>query len=500
MIIVYLISKTKYIMALPSKVGLPAEVQPSLSYSLPASARSYAVRIQPTNLSSVTSSTLSCGTTAGVLTSDLAFPNTNIIFDIPTSQSPSTFLDTRMTTLNFKATLTIVQQGVTGTAANQTAFLRGGAASFFDLMTIYGGDGSVLEQVNEYGIVYDTVTQLMMNQSQRDGSALPYGFHSATSNENQGHSWTALTGFQAAASVEAHSYSIPVMSGLIGAAADSFLNIGRVSKLQMVLQTTSTLPITITDAATGTAVTFTVALSDFTLGCEYVDVGMDALGMVDSTLIDGNFYSHGTTYKVSSTALSAGTTGQVSLLSGLRGSSLKSLVTRFQENVLSTAGGANGKYDAKLPNLSAFNYSIGGVKYPQASINCLTQPALAYTEVLKAVGAFNSALYNTSIIPVQFCVLSAGGVTAALTNTNGSDFNCSTSATAGSKQAGFFVGQNLEKSAKHGIFSGLDVTSAPIFNELSITALTNAHNVYNVGMFDAVYIHDVRSGLIQVRM
>lgn len=488
-------------MALPSKVGLPAEVQPSLSYSLPASARSYTVRIQPTNLSSVTSSTLTCGTTAAVLSSDLAFPNTNIIFDIPTSQSPSTFLDTRMTTLNFKATMTIVQQGVTGTAANNAANLRGGAASFFDLMTIFGGDGSVLEQINEYGLVSDSVTQLMMNQSQRDGSALPYGFLSSTSNENQGHAWSALTGaFNAAASVEAHSYSIPIMSGLIGAAADSFLNIGRVSKLQMVLQTTSVLPITITNAATGTAITFTVALSDFTLGCEYVDVGMDALGMVDSTLIDGNFYSHGTTYKVSSTALSASTTGQVSLLSGLRGSSLKSLITRFQENALTTAGGANGKYDAKLPNLSAFNYSIGGVKYPQASINCLTQPALAYTEVLKAVGAFNSALYNTSIIPAQYCVLSAGGVAAALTNTNGSDFNCSTSATSGSKQAGFFVGQNLEKSAKHGIFSGLDVTSAPIFNELSITALTNAHNVYNIGLFDAVYIHDVRSGLIQVRM
>ena len=121
---------------LPSKVGLPAEVQPSLSYSLPASARSYTVRVQPTNLSSVTSSTLSCGTTVGALSSDLAFPNTNVIFDIPTSQSPSTFLDTRMTTLNFRATTTIVTQGVTGTGANSAANLRGGAASFFDIMNL----------------------------------------------------------------------------------------------------------------------------------------------------------------------------------------------------------------------------------------------------------------------------------------------------------------------------------------------------------------------------
>jgi hypothetical protein len=488
-------------MSLPSKVGLPAEVQPSLSYSLPASARSYAVRVQPTNTSSVTSATLSCGTTAAYLSSDLAFPNTNIIFDIPTSQSPSTFLDTRFTTLNFKATVTIVQQGVTGTGSNMISYQRGGAASWFDLMTIYGGDGSVLEQINEYGLMHDTITQLMMNQSQRDAVALPYGFLSATTNENQGHKWFALSdAFNAAASVEAHSYSIPIMSGLIGAAADSFLNIGRVSKLQLVMQTPSILPITILNAATATAVTFTVSLSEFSLGLEYVDVGMDALSMVDETLIDGQFYSHGSTYKVSSTGLAA-TSGSVSLLSGLRGSSLKSLITRFQENALTTAGGVNGKYDAKSPNLSAFNYSVGGVKYPQASINCLTQPALAYTETLKAVGAFNTALFNPSIIPAQYCVLSAGGVAQALTNTNGSDYNWSTSATAGTKEAGFFVGQNLEKCAKKGVFSGLDVTSAPIFNELNIqNTLTNAHNLFCIGIFDVVYIHNVLTGLIQARM
>jgi hypothetical protein len=488
-------------MSLPSKVGLPSEVQPSLSYSLPASTRSYAVRVQPTNLSSVTSSTLSCGTSAAYLSSDLAFPNTEIRFDIPTSQSPSTFLDTRQTTINFKATVTIGTAGVGGTAADMLANQRGGGSSWFDLMQVIGGDGQVLEMCNEYGLTVDTVTQLMMNQSQRDGAALPYGFLSATTNENQGHAWNVLTGaYNIAASTESHSYSLPVMSGIIGAAADSFLNIGRVSKLQLVFQTPSVLPITIKNAATSTAVTFTVTLSDFTLGLEYCDVGMDALAMIDETLIDGQYYSHGTTYKVSSTALAA-TSGSVSLLSGLRGSSLKSLITRFQENALTTAGAVNGKYDSKCPNLSAFSYSIGGVRAPQSTINCLTQPALAYTETLKAVGAFNSALFNPSIIPTQYCVLSVGGVAQAYTNTNGSDYNWNTSATAATKQAGFFIGQNLEKIAKRGVFSGLDATSAPIFNELNIqNAITNAHNVFNIGLFDVVYIHDVRSGLIQARM
>ena len=182
-------------MSLPSKVGLPAEVQPELDYSIPSNARSYSVRIQPTNVSSITATGLNCGTGTLHLASELAFPQTNILFDIPCGNgSPSTYLDTRMTTLNFKATVTITQQGVTGTAANQQAFLRGGGASYIDMLTIFGGDGAVLEQLNEYGMTYDTITQLMMSQSVRDSVALPLGFQSANDNLNVGHKWNVLTG------------------------------------------------------------------------------------------------------------------------------------------------------------------------------------------------------------------------------------------------------------------------------------------------------------------
>lgn len=83
------------------------------------------------------------------------------------------------------------------------------------------------------------------------------------------------------------------MSGLIGSAADSFLNVGRVSKLQVVFQTPSTLPITITNASTTTTLTFTVVLSNFSISAEYCDIGMGALSMIDQSLIDGQFYSYG---------------------------------------------------------------------------------------------------------------------------------------------------------------------------------------------------------------
>lgn len=493
-------------MSLPSKVGLPAEVQPELDYSIPSNARSFSVRVQPTNLSSITATGLNCGTTAGHLASELAFPQTNILFDIPVGNgSPSTFLDTRMTTLNFKATITITQQGVTGTAANQQAVLRAGGASWIDMLTLFGGDGAVLEQVNEYGMCYDTITQLMMSQSVRDAVALPLGFQSSNANFNVGHQWSVLSGaFNVANSVEVHSYSLPVMSALIGSGNDKFLNTGRISRLQAQFTTPSILPITIQNAATGTAIVFQIVLSDFTLGLEFIDIGNEALSMVDSALIDGKSYSHGVTYKTSSTSLPA-TTGSVSLLSGLRGSSLKSMITRHQENLLTTAGDVNGKYGSKCPNATSFNYSIGGIKYPQQTINPLSQPALSYTETLKALGCFNTALYQPSIQPSSYCVLSAGGVVKAFTNNNGSDYNWTTQPFSSqgsdySYQNAFFIGQNLERIAKRGIFSGIDCTASPIFVEETIAALTNPHTVYNMGIFDVVYIHDIASGLIQVRM
>ena len=74
-------------MSLPSKVGLPSEVQMELDYSIPSNARSYSVRVPPTNLSAITATGLSTGTTLGYLSQELSFPQTNVFFDIPCSGS-----------------------------------------------------------------------------------------------------------------------------------------------------------------------------------------------------------------------------------------------------------------------------------------------------------------------------------------------------------------------------------------------------------------------------
>ena len=49
--------------------------------------------------------------------------------------------------------------------------------------------------------------------------------------------------------------------------------------------------------------------------------------------------------------------------------------------------------------------------------------------------------------------------------------------------------------------SGMNCNSSSVFLEMNIaTAPTNAHTVYITGMLDCVYVHDLNSGDIQVRI
>lgn len=489
-------------MSIPSVVGIPAEMRlGDVDFSLPPDSRSYAVKVMASNVQSIASppiSLISAG--AGVPTTTPQFVSQNVFFDLPCGQSPSTFLDTRFSTISFRATLTC---SVAGTGSTTTSGqVRGGAYSFFDRMYITGGSGQVLEDIGEYGLMYDTLTALQLNPATRDSLALQYGFASNASNDaNQGHPWASLT---ARASLttdnETHSYSFPLLSALVGMGSDKFLNIGRLNKLQVALQTATELPITIVNAGAMTAGTITITLSDIQLNLEYVDIGASSLAMLDATLVDGKSYLHGTSYRTSAVSMPA-VVGNQSLLAGVRGSSVKSLFTRFVDGgALNTTNSINSKYDAKMPLATSLNYNIGGLKYPNNPVNPLINPAIAFRNLQMAIGAFNNAQFQSAIIPSSYCKLSAGGTAQALTTGGTQDYNYSLGS-SGTQLAQFIYGENLEVVAKRGLMSGISCVNAPVFVEVNCSQLpTNAHQVYVQAMIDAVFIHDVRTGDIQVRM
>lgn len=502
-------------MSLPSSVGLPAEMQlGSLANSLPPDAKSFSVKIQPSNVSSIVGSPFSPPLGTYAILPDTAFPSQNIIFDIPCGTSPSQFLDNRFTTLNFTATLTCSTVGASaGGLAQLGAYLRGCAASYFDRMYITSQNGQIIEDIGEFGLVNDTLIALQMNAAVRHGTAMQYGFNtnlgqstvdSAMSIGSQGHQWynAAQSSGPLTNMVESHSYSIPLLSGVIGCTADKFLNIGRTSRLQVVLQTSSVMPLSMSNNGTvwTTAPVMTLTLSNFSLQCEMVDIGINALQLLDSTLIDGKAYIHGTTYRTSSASVPS-TTGTLSLLAGIRASSVKSLFARFaQGGAASATNSCNGKYDSVNPCLNAISFNVGGIKYPQTPINPLLQPSQAFRETQMAIGSFNNSTFQSCIPPDKYCILSAGALTQANNVGATQEENWLTGTTIGS-QAQFIFGECLEICARRGLLSGLNCTSAPIFVEMNVaSAPTNAHTCYVQAMLDMVLIHDVKSGDISCRI
>jgi len=282
--------------------------------------------------------------------------------------------------------------------------------------------------------------------------------------------------------------------------ADKFLNIGRTSRIQLVLQTSNVIPIT---GGTGlgqwtNAATVQIQLSNFSISAEYIDIGLSALQLLDQTLNDGKAYSHGISYRTSSASLPANSQGSVSL-AGIRASSVKSIFTRFSQGTLALSN-LHGKFNSFNPCISSINYSIGGLKYPQQPINVLLNPAQSYRETQIAVGSFNSTQFTSSIPPSLYCRLSAGGNGQTLTVGSTQEYSWNTGGDTATALSQFIFGECLEVCARRGLLSGLNCVSSPIFIELNIAnAPTNLHTVYFIAMIDHVIVHNIRDGSIECR-
>lgn len=493
-------------MSLPISVGIPEEVKGNLGYNLPADAKSVQAKILPSNVSTISSGTLTVPTTQAAGNMEFSFPSQEIRFNIPCMQSPSMYLDTRMTSLTFRMSVALTN-GTAPAAGQLNVNLRSSANAFFDRAYVLGPNNNTLEDILEYGVVCDTLQSIQMDNSDRDGLSNMFGFYrdpnNAATNYLQGTQIDVLNQAVAglvAGNSQSLSFTVPVVSSVIGVTNDSFVNIGRLNSLTYVLQTASILPFAfnVGTQLTTNNVTFTVTIDNIALNCEFIDIGMSALRLVDETLLNGISYSHGTTYRTSTTALPAATSGAVSLLSGIRGSSIKTLITRFQES--SVANSLSGKYNSKNPNINSIAFNIGGLKYPQQPCNPLLLPATSFEQLQKAMGNFNNKQYNSSLTPSIYSRVSAGGnaqgfalVNQDYTYTNGaSTYNC---------QDMFLWGQNLEICPKKGVLSGLNCSSAPIFVEMNLAnANTYAHNMIVIAMQDAILIHNVLTGDLQVRL
>ena len=492
---------------LPQNISLPSELAVrDIDPAMPPESKSNSIRVYAINNPTVTSS-FSTGTSATATTlPEIPFPQTEINFDIPVSQSKSTFIDTRLSTVSFRC---IVTTTTAGNIKISSGTLRSSAYAYFDNMRVTGQSGNLLENFNEYGLVADTLINGQLSNSDREG-LFNYGFKSNFGSTggtagtpvftNTGHDIAVLSKGVALTLNDSmsYNYSIPLLSSTVGVLADKFFPCGLTKKLMVTLTTASVLPFTIQtlDTTTPTASTVTVQLTDFQLNLETISIGDSAMNSILSNLHDGKMYLHGQTYKTTTSIIPAGSTGSLNLPIGITGTSVRSLFTRFYE------GGAIsntiwGKYNSANPNLNQFGYNIGGIQVPPSLYNPSLHPALCWRSFLMAMGCFNSTQFKSGVTQLNYGRLVAGG-TATVVNGNQSstqDAIFSSAAPSSLYQSSFLLGENLETVPKRGLLSGRDLTFQKVNLVLGLGASnTNSINVFVTALMDSVTIVDVYSG------
>ena len=289
---------------------------------------------------------------------------------------------------------------------------------------------------------------------------------------------------------------MPLISSLIGKGAKKFFQIGATNKLQLVLQTASILPITFVTSTATTPATFRITIDNISLNCCYTDIGMEGLKMLNKT---GVQYYDGITYRVSSATLPASTSGSVSLLTGIRGSSVRSIWSRFSEaSTLSTTGCINYVYDSKMPQATSIAYNINGLLVPPNPVDLIHAPATAFSMLQESNGSFNNYEFKSGMVPTQWLIYVPGGTLATdadkLVSTAGN-------ASSVSSLAQFMFGQNLEKISKYGIMDGMNLNAGNTFlNMVLANANTASVTAFFISKMDIIYIHDTATGSITVRL
>ena len=479
-----------------SQVGFPKELQNAIDYSLPANVNSYSVKVVPSNLSQVQSTTQ---TLTASSTLNLLGTSTNIIFDIPAGQGKGIFIDPRFSTINFRANYEVVAAG--SAAVTTSACLRGCGMSHFDRTYTQSQSGVILDDINLVGVVQDQLNALEIDVAAKDALAMMYGFQyeagAANSQNNvQGHIIKNLDNIASgnlANGSSYYSYSMPLLNSLIGKGAGKFFQIGATSKLQVVLQTAAILPITMITGSATTAATARVTLDNISINLQYVDIGAEGVKMLDKT---GLQYYNGITYRASTATLPS-TSGAVSLLTGLRGSSVRNIVTRCCEAAdTSTTYCVNYLYDSKMPQATSISYNVNGLQVPPNPVDLLHAPASAYSFLQEANASFNQYEFKSGLAPDRYCVYVSGG-----TLDTAADARITSSATTAYNQSQWAFGYNMEKVSKAGILDGANLNSGNTFLNMVLgNASTKTLTFIFIAKMDIIYILDTANGELSVRI
>lgn len=430
---------------------VPQELNFSLPSSLPsASARE--VRVSPVN-----------GNNFSISTSSQV-----IQFDLPCGQTGD-YLDPTTTYVRFKCTYTAPGAGANGTDYSR---LIGSSYSFFNLQRVLGNNASILEEINEVGVLANMLFQVQLNDSDKRGlsSSLGFAFDVTTpdfSSATTGHRiWYNTTTENLT-----FEYCVPLI-GILGSGTDKMIPVGKILglRLELTYDTASNILMALT---ANNITTYTVSEIEF-VG-NYIKLSPETQSLIDRANPElTHIRSH--TYRQTAGILASGSNGTNEVLCNIRVNSLKSIYL-----CSSTSTANEGKFSGINPNLgSGTGWLIGGQLFPQRGLDPSTRTGDTFLEMQKSLGALNYAVYNGCIGKNGYYISSAAnGLCQAFSTTK---------ANSQSAPNQFFMGIDTEIVArKQSLLSGISTYATGLMFRANITtALTVSHTLNFYGYYDVI--------------
>lgn len=481
-------------------LGLPKKLLPEPSVVMSPECSSQLTRIFPNNVSSVTSPTTTMSTNGTF--NNLAQNVQEVRFSVPCGGGRNVFVDSSKSRLNFRVRFVVSVASVG--ADTTTSFVQSSGMSFWDRIQHIGGNGQVLDDVVGLAQIMCHKHNYQFDSAERD-SMISYGFRAedetvAGYNYLQGHAIAALTSASTIALQpgQAYDYSMPLPSSLLGPDAKNFCPVGALNALNISLWTGNTLPIVYSNtAATTTPAQVSVIIDNISIDLQYIYLDAKSQSMLN---LGKEFYVHSITNRLSTGSIASSSTGQVSVLIGLRGRSVRSLATRFSESSALTTGCCNKSFDSKMIPATQMNYFLNGkTRVPNVVHNSVQAPTTVFEHSLQAAEAFtpDKTKYGgtySNYFTVCEGTTGASGLSqwAVLAGSN----------TAAGFLSAFAFAEDLRVASTSQILDGADLSqSASQYLELAIpTGPSNTINCSFISANDIIYIIDLESGNIESRV
>ena len=489
-------------------LGLPKRLQPQPEAALSPDCFSQMTRVFPNNVNTITSSVFTTATALGSYAPSGAFPVQEVRFSVPAGMGKNVFIDTSKSRLNFRIK---VQNSVdTGATTGQgfKMFLESSAYSWFDRIQTLNQNGVAIDDVVGLAQIMTHKNNYEFDSAERD-SMWQYGFRaevddtadfSGASSVNylQGHAIYDQSGSKVPTTAKYFDYSVPLPSSLLGMGARNMCPIGSISALNLSLWTNNLIPVAyqiITTVLT-TAAGFTFTMDNISVDLNYVYLDQKSASLLN---MGREYYVHSITNRLSTGAIAAGTSGQVSSLIGLRGRSVRSLATRFTESALTVAGSINGVWDSKLVPATQMNYFLNGKdRVPNVVHNSISAPSTIFEHSLQAAEAFAPDKTKFGGTVGSFCNAFAGTSTTGLSEWA----NAAGTGTVPTSLSAFCFAEDLRVVSSSVILDGYNLsTSGSHYLELNIgNALTNGINISYISANDIIYVIDMVAGTVEARL